>query len=370
MESLSLEWNSGRVADHIGWHLGLGLLAWCTVTSPLYGADCLMLKGDEGPGAPFVRHLKPGCPDRDRNGQVLAADLLAAIRDGRDLDLEGVAVAGDLALDTLPEVPITALPTLPQGIQEVIADRRVQTARVIRGTLTIRHAVFRGSIKTNLRDGLLVALKPLDFSGTRFEQTVDWSQGAFLGPVDFSRAVFLREALFLNGAFAQKTAFDETAFGIHSRFHHARFLSSVSFRRAGFNGLAEFLEVHFAGDANLSRTYFKQGTGFSGSRFGGMLDFSEALFEQDAFFTFAVFEKDAYFERATFRGAADFTDADFQRLGDFSKALFEKTPVLTRTKLGKPGPGRGGLDDPRTLYVIAAVLATFTLILLVFLRRG
>ncbi len=361
-----------RQARQAVWYFGLGLFAWSmAVPAPVRGADCVMAKGIEGPGTPFVRHLGPDCPERDREAQaVAAADLLAAIRDGRDLDLEGVAVTGDLAFEALPEVPITQVPPLPAALQEVIKGRGVQTARVIKGAMTITRALVHGAIKTNLRSGLLVALKPLDFSGTRFEQTVDWSQGAFLGPVEFSGAVFLREAFFLNGIFTQKAAFDQAAFGIHSRFHHAQFLGPASFVRAGFSGLAEFLEVGFAADASFARTYFKQGTGFSGSRFSGMLDFSEALFEQDAFFTFTVFEQDAYFRRATFRRMADFSDADFRRLGDFSKVLFEQAPVMTRTKLAQSQAGAGGLDDPRTLYVIAALLAVFTIAVLVFLRRG
>lgn len=331
----------------------------------------MVTRGPEGPGAPFLRHLDPDCPERDREAQVVsAAEILAALRDGQDIDLDGVAVIGDLFLDLLPEMPSAQLPMLPPALQEVLQSRGVQTARLIKGAITLKHGAIHGTIRTRLQGGLLVMLKPADFTGTRFEQAVDWSQGAFLGPVDFSGAVFVREAFFLNCFFGQRAAFDRTAFGVHSRFHHAQFHGPASFVRAGFNGLAEFLEVTFVEEANLSRTYFKLGTGFSGSRFGGILDFSEAMFEKDAFFTFTVFEQDAYFRRATFRGTADFSDADFRQLGDFSKVLFEKTPVLARTKLAQPPQGAGGLEDPRTLYVIAALLAIFTLVIVLSLRKG
>jgi hypothetical protein len=289
---------------------------------------------------------------------VPAAEVLAALQDGRDVELMGVTVSGDLIFEALPEIPIARVTAATPALKEAMELGETRTARVLTGAFTMKESRVSGSIKTGTRTRLLVAAKPVDFSGTRFEQTVDWSNTVFLAPVEMSQAVFLREALFLNCLFAQRARFDRTAFGFHTRFHRAQFHGPASFLRAGFNGLSEFLEVTFAQDVTLSRAYFKLGTGFSGSRFGGMLDFSEALFEQDA-----------YFRRATFRGTADFSDAEFRRLGDFAKVLFDAPPLMTRTKLAQPPQGAGGLEDPRTLYVIATLLLIFTLALALFLRK-
>lgn len=330
-----------------------------------------MTREAEGPAAPFLRHLSPGCSEQERDAKAVAArDILTAVQAGRDIDLDGVAVIGDLFLDTLPLIPVERLNGPSEGLLHEIRDHGIRTVRVIRGALTLTHARVHGMIGTRLHEGLLVVRGPVNFTGTSFEQTLDWSHTAFAGPVDLSDAVLLREVFCLRCLFDQSARFDRTAFGAHSRFHQARFRNRASFERAGFSGLTEFLEVTFEQETNLSRTYFKQGAGFSGSRFGGTLDFSEALFEQQAFFTFAIFERDAYFRRATFRAAADFSDADFRQLGDFSKVFFEQPPVFARTKITQVPKGAGGLEDPRILYSIAAVLAIFTLILVFFLRKG
>ncbi len=350
---------------------GLALLATFGSGGSVQGADCRLAGGGEGPKAPFVRQLGVNCSDREREAQAVpAAEIMAALQDGRDVELDGVAVSGDLFLDALPDVPMDGLPAVPERVREVLISRPVKTVKQLTGKLRLTHAVVHGILSTRLQAGALIVRQPANFTGTRFEGAVDWSQAAFVGAVDFSDAVFFAEAYFLNSVFAEAATFERTAFGVHSRFHHAQFHGPVTFNRAGFNGLSEFLEVTFAQDAQWSRTYFKLGTGFSGSRFGGVLDFSEAVFDKDAFFTYTIFERDAYFRRATFRATADFSDAEFRQLGDFSKVLFEQAPTLTRTKLATPPRGAGGLEDPRTLYVIAALLGVFTLALVLFLRKG
>lgn len=361
----------GRWVRGAAFGAGVALLATLGSGGSVQGADCQLARGVEGPQTPFVRQLGVNCSDRDREAQAVpAADIMAALRDGRDVELDGVAVSGDLFLDGLPELPMERLPAVPEALREVLSSRSVKTVKHLAGKFRLTHAVMHGIISTHLQTGALVVRQPVNFSGTRFERAVDWSQAAFVGAVDFSDAVFFAEAYFVNSVFAEAATFERTAFGVHSRFHHAQFHGPVTFNRAGFNGLSEFLEVTFTRDAQLSRTYFKLGTGFSGSRFGGVLDFSEAVFDKDAFFTYTIFERDAYFRRSTFRATADFSDAEFRQLGDFSKVLFEQTPTLTRTKLATPPRGSGGLEDPRTLYVIAALLGVFTLVLVLFLRKG
>jgi hypothetical protein len=229
-----------------------------------------MTREAEGQAAPFLRHLSPGCSEQERNAKAVAArDILTAIQAGRDIDLDGVAVIGDLFLDTLPLMSVERLNGLSESLLHDVRDHGIRTVRVIRGALTLTHARVHGMIGTRLHEGLLVVQGPVNLTGTSFEQTLDWSHTAFAGPVDLSDAVLLREAFCLRCLFDQSARFDRTAFGTHSRFHQSRFRNRASFERAGFTGLAEFLEVTFEQETNLSRTYFKQGAGFSGSRFGG-----------------------------------------------------------------------------------------------------
>ena len=360
----------GRGAALIAAALGIwmnGLAGW--EVSPAQGA-CVMERERADQPAVFVRHLGPDCTDQEREAQAIKADeVFAALKQGRGVDVVGAMIVDDLLFDALPLVNIETLPDLPAAIREALRARQITEVRRLAGPIVIARSVMRGTIGTRLKDGALIVRGPVAVTGTTFERTADFSHMVFLGQVDGSEAVFLAPALFVQARFAQPVRFEKTAFGPHSRFHRSVFSESASFLRAGFNGLAEFLEVTFDKEASFSRAYFKMGTGFSGSRFGGILDFSEAVFEREAFFTFAVFDQDAYFRRATFRGTADFSDAQFKGLDDFSKVLFSAQPNFSRVTVSEAKRSPGGLQDPRIMYGIAALLAVFTLVFLWTMRK-
>ena len=326
---------------------------------------------ETGAAERFVRHLAPDCSHEERVAlAVPAADVIAALKGGKSLDLRGVIVTGDLLLDQLPAEPVSGIKVSPSGLSAVIRERGLTTVRIIRGALSIRDSVITGTLATRLQDGLLIIDGPVDLSGTQFARMLDLSFTGFGGAVDLSGAVLLKEGFFVRSVFTRGAKFDLAALGGHARFHRARFAGPASFVRTGFNGPAEFLEVTFEQDASFSRAYFKMGTGFSGSRFAGVLDFSEALFEQEAYFSYAEFGRDAYFRRTTFRGRADFGEARFGGLDDFSKVMFEQTPNFAGAKIPSVPQQPGGLQNAKFLYVIAALLACFTVILIMFMRRG
>jgi uncharacterized protein YjbI with pentapeptide repeats len=331
---------------------------------------CVMEREPAGQSAVFMRHLGSGCTEQERKAQAVTADeVLAALKQGKGVDVAGVLIVGDLFLDALPSVTLEAVPNLPSSVRDALRSRQIAEVRRVGGPIVITRSVIRGAVGSRLTDGAIVVQGPVTLIGTTFERTADFSHTVFLGEVDGSQAVFLSQALFVQAHFAKPVRFEKTAFGPHSRFHRSVFSDSVSFLRAGFNGLSEFLEVTFEKEAGFSRAYFKMGTGFSGSRFGGILDFSEAVFEREAFFTFAVFEQDAYFRRAVFRGAADFSNAEFKGLDDFSKVMFDAQPNFSRVKVSETQRTPGGLQDPRIMYGIAALLAVFTIGLLWSMRK-
>jgi uncharacterized protein YjbI with pentapeptide repeats len=356
----------GRSAAPIAAVIGAWLIGWDA--PPAHGA-CVMER--ERAGRPvFVRHLGPACTEQEREAHAVRADeVVAALKQRKGVEISGALIVGDLLFDALPPVRVEAVPDLSAAVRDRLRDRGIAEVRRLAGPVSITRSVIRGAIGTKLKNEPVIVQGPVDLTGTTFERAADFSRTVFLGPVDGSDAVFLSQALFVQAQFTQPVRFEKTAFGPHCRFHRSVFNGSVSFLRAGFNGLSEFLEVTFEKEASFSRAYFKMGTGFSGSRFMGVLDFSEAVFEREAFFSFTVFEQDAYFRRATFRGAADFSDARFNGLDDFSKVMFDAQPNFSRMKAGGVRRAPGGLQDPRIMYGIAAVLAAFTIFFLWSLRR-
>lgn len=326
-------------------------------------ADCVVEGSAGASQGPFRMHLSAGCTQAERESRALdAADVMAALKRGQAIDLSGVVIRGDLALDALP---VAADPPVIEGAA-VEAGREV---RVVAAGVALVNSVVRGAVRHRSAQGLLLFAGPVTFAGTAFEQLVDLSRAVFAQPVTLSGAVFLRESYFVQGRFLREVTAEKTAFGPHTRFHRSQFLGPVTFQQSGFSGLAEFLEVAFDRDANLSRTYFKLGTGFSGSRFSGLADFSEALFDGDAFFTFTRFDGDAFFRRATFRATADFDDAQFNAREDFSKAFFEKGPQFTRAKRSGKGPEALGLENPQVQYAITLSLLLFSALLIAYLIR-
>ena len=345
---------------HIGrWCLVASL---CLVPSPVL-AVCLV--DDTAPGAQglFKLHLSPTCTKAEREAHAVEASaLLAALKRGQTVDLDGVVLRGDLVFDTLP---VAANPPELQGI----LGPQATEVRVIAGGLSIVNSFVKGKMAHRATDGTLVFSGPVTFRGTIFEQMVDLSRSVFTQPVIFSGAVFLAEAYFVQSRFLGEVQGEKTAFGPHTRFHRAQFHEAVTFEQSGFSGLAEFLEVRFDRDASLARTYFKLGTGFSGAQFNGLADFSEALFDGDAFFTFTRFEGDAYFRRATFRATADFDDAQFNGSEDFSKVFFEKGPQFTRAKRSDT-THTAGIENPQIQYAITLSLLVFSALLIAYLVRS
>jgi hypothetical protein len=307
-------------------------------------------------------HLSASCTQADREAHAVnASTLLAALKQGRTVDLDGVVVRGDLSLETLP---VATNPPLLDGIG--LQDDEI---RVVAGGLLLVNSVVQGRITHRSANGTLVFSGPVSFAGTTFQDMVDLSRSVFSKNLILSGAVFLAEGYFVQGRFLGEVTGIKTAFGPHTRFHRSRFHGAVTFEQSGFTGLAEFLEVRFDRDAILARTYFKLGTGFSGSEFAGLADFSEALFDGDAFFTFTRFDGDAYFRRATFRATADFDDAQFNGREDFSKVFFEKGPQFMRAK--RAGHAQSlGIENPQIQYAITLSLLLFSALLIAYLVRS
>ena len=334
----------------------------CLVPEPVI-AGCLIDTTAPGAQGIYKLHLSASCTRAERESHAVKASLLLeALKRGETVDLDGIVIRGDLALETLPVV------TDPPALDGIIGPQD-KAVRVIAGSVSILNSLVQGKIVHRSADGTLLFSGPVSFAGTTFEQLVDLSRSVFSQPVMLSGAVFLAEGYFVQGQFLREVTAEKTAFGPHTRFHRSHFHGPLTLEQSGFSGLAEFLEVRFDGDANLARTYFKLGTGFSGSHFAGLADFSESLFDGDAFFTFTRFDGDAYFRRATFRATADFDDAQFNGREDFSKAFFEKGPQFARAK--RSGNQQSlGLENPQIQYAITLSLLLFSAVLIAYLVRS
>ncbi|GJL63811.1 MAG: hypothetical protein NPIRA04_24650 [Nitrospirales bacterium] len=282
----------------------------------------------------FRRHLIGSCTAEERERLAVQADsLFQALKEGKRVDLRGVIIVGDLMLDQLPLQPISAS-TLPSAeAQQVAAERQVEEGRIIQQAVSVHNAVIQGNWATNLRQGLVVILGEFSVTGTRFEQSVDFSHTFFLQGLNFSNTEILYEGFFVRAHFEKSAIFNKVLFGTHSRFHKAQFKQDALFLESRFTGLAEFLEVIFEQGANFRKVQFQMGTGFSGAQFAGPAIFSESLFLREAFFRFASFEQEADFQGVTFQKISDFTDSSFAGHTNFKDVEFFVPPQFSGTTL-------------------------------------
>lgn len=334
-------------------------------------ADCRPLPASDS--AVFTRHLPDGCTPAEREAQAVSAtEILTALKAGKGIDLSGVVVIGDLALDELPEVSLDRAAGVGDAVATAAADLGGVSGkgRIIRGPFIIERSRIAGRMATHLSQGSLVMLGPHRLRGTRCEGLQDWSRVVFAGAVDWADAQFEREALALRAIFLDTANFSQTQFGPHSRFHRASFHAPVSFAQAQFRGLAELLEVDYQRTATFAGASFQQGAGFSGSQFHGEASFEAAQFAREAFFSFAQFAQGAHFERVRFGAAAEFAEVQFQGAANFSAAQFHEPPQWTqvRFKGERHLPEAAGQDwGPSAILVGTLVLVAG--LLWVIIRR-
>ena len=318
----------------------------------------------------LIRHLDKACTVEQREARAVRADeLLEVLKKGRDVDLSGVIVTGDLYLDVLPMRPIDKIvPSLSPQDRRTVESLGAPTVRYVPATISIRDSEVRGRILNRAKDEILAIAGPVILSGTRFQEVVDLSRTVFLGTIDCSSTSFTKESYFVHARFQQPALFTQTLFGPHTRFHRSVFQDVANFYHARFNGLAELLEVSFEQGASFSGAQFLSGTGFSGSRFGGIADFGEAQFLGDVYFLFSRFEQEARFRGATFRMVADFSDGVFAGGQDLAQAGFLKPPQLPQSLRSEmPAP----TDSPSWMaqYGITVGFLAMSLLLLVYLFK-
>ncbi len=311
----------------------------------------------------FWVHLEGPCSSSER--QMLAvsgSDLLAALGEGKSLDLQGVVVIGEVMLDQLPLQPVAGLSGIPVPLQGELAQRNIQDVRFIPGSIRLRQTTFENVLATNLSEGALVIAGKVDVSKSTFLQSVDFSKTIFLQPARFTGMQVDYEGFFIGARFVNGADFTNAHFGTHSRFHKAVFQGPATFANTRFKGLAEFLEVVFYKETTFLRAIFSSGTGFSGSVFHEAVDFSDAVFMHEVYFRFSEFHDRSLFVRSDFQKAVDLSNSQFAVPADFSYVSFAVRPDSAGSNVKIPPLTRKSWNDPAVqMVILACVLVLFLL---------
>jgi len=324
---------------------------------PNVAEACRLLERPAGLEEVFWIHVDGYCSMTDRREMAASgSDLLAALEQGKSVDLLGVVVSGDVLLDRLSLHPVADLPEFPKAVQENLAQRGVEAIRFIPGSITIRESQFDRVFATNLSEGALVILGEMDLRDSVFVQSIDFSKTIFVEPVTVNGMRVDFEGFFIGAQFLQAADFSQVMFGTHSRFHKAIFQAPVTFADAQFKGVAEFLEVSFNSEANFSNVGFDSGTGFSGSIFRGLADFSGSVFGHEIYFRFSEFRDNVKFAGADFRKVVDFSNSKFANPADLSGASFLIRPESAGSNLQLPDLSPNLWRSPAIQLTIAVCL--------------
>ncbi len=205
----------------------------------------------------------------------------------------------------------------------------------IKGALSLPGAIFKGPV--DLAE--VRVAKWLSFAGAHFDAGLDFSRARVGGAANFAAATF--------GAREMSRPRDPRLLGeTPALFTAATFEGAASFREAVFESRADYQKTTFTGDADFSTSRFQERADFGHARFMGPLDAAQAVFERDARFPNATFDKQASFLRAEFRWRADFGLAAFT---DATSTLREARfgPSVARLLSESPANPQGWL--PRFL---------------------
>jgi hypothetical protein len=196
--------------------------------------------------------------------RIPADEVLKAITEGKNIDIQYAIIDGDLDINAIAER----------------LDKDEKGRLIIKGSMVVYHSKINGMAS---------------FSGTIFN-----------GIIDFIGATFNDKAYFHEAIFNDKADFIGTTFSGMANFWEATFSGLASFWGTTFNSLASFWETTFCGLAN----------------------FREATFSNKADFFEATFSDKVYFGRATFCDKADFAAVNMVYPCDFSDVRFRKNTVL------------------------------------------
>jgi len=232
---------------------------------------------------PFVRQ---GTPGGDRV-KVPAADIMNAIAEGVDIDVERAIIDGDLDIGLIASK------------LEVDENRKM----IIKGNIGIRFSEITGD--TTL-------------SSTHFTQKVSFTSVTFVG----------------------SAGFDGATFGDYADFSSATFNSEANFRDAVFKGNVDFISPTFKSDAFFELVTFNGYAYFRSSIFGKAVDFTDATFGGAAVFIDSTFVEQAKFLRTSMSSPASFEGAKYREntvlAGLWNDVLCSLVSFVTINKLNLP----------------------------------
>ena len=256
---------------------------------------------------------------------VNADDILTSIEAGRQVNLSGVTIAGDLDMSRLNGDVKTPL--------RIINSTFLRAANfgdvTFDGTVDLRDNSFMDDLNFNgvqfLTDANFAGSKfygDIDFRSARFNGLASFMRSRFFGDVSFGYSQFVRAATFSSAEFDGNVSFANAQFGDDVGFDGASFFNDATFDFVQVSRRLTFFSARFLGETSIANAVFVGAANFIGTSFEGNVSFTGTKFDSDAFFRSAEFRRTAVFGGVSFGGFSDFTSAKFESLAIFALAKF------------------------------------------------
>ena len=187
---------------------------------------------------PFVRH-----GTEENRVEVSADDVLNAIAEGRDIDIEWAVIEGDLDIEKIRDDLVEQ-----DGREVIFCDVKIRYS-TIKGKTCFRQAAFTG-------DAVFVEVT---FSGT-----ANFFRTTFNGDARFYEATFSGHAYFYEATFRRRANFIQATFRRRANFIQATFRRRANFIQATFSENVDFMEAHMERPANFRDVQFQENTVFVG----------------------------------------------------------------------------------------------------------
>lgn len=191
--------------------------------------------------------------------EIQASEIIALIRDGKEVKCHHKIIKGDLDIRKLSEEDKNFFISAPISI-------------------TFSHFI-----------------NDVHFSNIIFKQALNFSQSRFNGYAYFNDSKFCKGIVCIGTEFSHATPFGKSVFNGMANFCNAKFYGPAYFGTVLFSEITDFSFAHFNKYASFSGTKFEKKACFGNSCFDDNADFWMVLFNENVDFNNAKFNKKKFF---------------------------------------------------------------------------
>lgn len=252
-------------------------------------------------------------------------ELLKAMGEGKDIDIEHAEIRGDIDFTNPKFFPEQTLNQVEEDLDFDAFFSHIDRIRIakhpseikiilVRSNINITNSTIVGNIiaflsksKMDEKINILVFKEKVNFSKTKFDGEINFQFSLFVENADFSESEVSGITDFTVATFVRNAHFVSSRFYGEAKLFNIQFNKEANFIDVRFAKKAYFMNARFKGDANIYITIFSGDVLFDKTQFDGYANFWKAQFAKRAVFKSTIFAENAYFNSAIFGKESTYT---------------------------------------------------------------